>query len=212
MTKQKPDLASSAVDRTQMRKHAEAIVLPVVELDLDYNIIYVNKPAMVLLALDEAALDDGVHADDLVSSEQVSMIHGGLAELAKGATPTSMSLRIVRSDNVQVLTQVFTQNVFHRGKHAGFVVFAVDLSRRESIEERFREKEETFELIIEHSSISGNIIVDDNFTLEYVNDKLCDMVGRRRSELLGHDFKEFLHPDSIELVVDRYKKRLAGED
>ncbi|MHA1957397.1 MAG: PAS domain S-box protein, partial [Candidatus Thorarchaeota archaeon] len=212
MTKQIPDLASSAVDRLQMRKHAKAILLPVVELDLEYNIIYANKPAMDLLALDEAALEKGVHSDDLVSSEQVSMIHGGLSELAKGAKPTPMSLRIVRSDNVQVLTQVFTQNVFHRGKHVGFVVFAVDLSRRESIEDGFREKEEIFELIVEHSSIAGNIIVDDNFILEYVNDKLCDMVGRRRSELLGHDFKEFLHPDSIELVVDRYKKRLAGED
>ena len=55
------------------------------------------------------------------------------------------------------------------------------------------------------------IIVGTDYMFEYVNDKMCDILGRRRSELLGHDFREFLHPDSKERVAERYRKRQRGE-
>jgi len=70
---------------------------------------------------------------------------------------------------------------------------------------------ETLYSLIVNSSLSGIFIIDDNWKFEFANPKLCKILGRRKDEIIGHDFREFLSMESIALVSDRYKKRQKGE-
>jgi len=63
--------------------------------------------------------------------------------------------------------------------------------------------------IIEQSS-TGIYLVNDKFEFEYVNDRLCDILGRPREEIIGHNFTEFLG-DSREIVTERYAARQRNE-
>ncbi len=64
--------------------------------------------------------------------------------------------------------------------------------------------------ILEHT-VEGIAIIGDDKRIEYVNDRVCEIIGRTRDELLGQSFLRFVHPDSSDLVEKRYASRLDGE-
>jgi PAS domain S-box-containing protein len=198
-------------DRKDFRKVADTMHIPVVEFDEDSILCYANAPALKLFKLKKEAIDVGVTIHDLVAPEQQDLVDQGLKLLSNGRQPTSMSLRIVRGDGVKVPTQVYTDKIVRDGQTVGFLVYIIDLSRRVVAEEAVLARKDILEFMVDYYSFSGIIIVNDKYKFEYVNDKMCDILGRRRSEILGHDFREFLHPKSVDLVTERYRRRQKGE-
>lgn len=89
--------------------------------------------------------------------------------------------------------------------------FALDITEQKRVEEALRASEERYKSIVENSH-DGIVIVDDSFHLEYVNDELCRMLGYRKDEVLGADFRGFLDEESLQYTVARYKRRQAGEN
>ncbi len=65
------------------------------------------------------------------------------------------------------------------------------------------------EKILEHT-VEGIAIIGADKRIEYVNDRVCEIIGRTRDEILGQSFLRFIHPDSSDLVVKRYASRLDG--
>lgn len=123
-----------------------------------------------------------------------------------------MGLRVKRKDGAEVSTETSAHLITHNRQPVGFVVFSTDMTRRNAVEEKLRQQDGLFQIILDHSKFLGIIIVDTKFTIEYTNDMLCEIVGRTRGEVLGKDFRELLHPDSIDLVTSNYMKRQRGEE
>ena len=201
----------SSPDRKLFRQVADTMHIPVVEFDEESILCYANPPALELLKLKKEAIDAGVTIHDVVAPEQQDLVDQGLKLLSNGAPPTPISVRVVRGDDAKVPTQVYADKVVKDGKTVGFVMYTLDLSRRVAAEEKILARKEILEFMVDYYSFSGIIVVDDQYKFEYVNDKMCDILGRRRSELLEHDFRETLHPDSLDLVTERYLKRQKGE-
>ncbi|MFX1483031.1 MAG: PAS domain S-box protein [Promethearchaeota archaeon] len=197
--------------RSSFYKVADGMLIPVIEIDNQFLLTYANPPALELLQLDSTALNQGVSVPDLVVPEQLNQVEEGLRILKSGVPSVSMSLRVVRSDGVKVPTQVYTNTILEQGKIVGFVVYLLDLGRREVIEEKILSRKEILEFMVDYYSFAGMIIVGDDYKFEYVNDKMCDMLGRRRSEILDHDFREFMHPDDVDMVSERYIMRRKGQ-
>ena len=198
-------------ERKPFRQVADMMHIPVVEFDEESILCYANPPALELLKLKKEKIAAGVTIHDVVAPEQQDLVDQGLKLLSNGEPPLSISVRVVRGDGAKVPTQVYADNVVKDGKTVGFVMYTLDLSRRVAAEEKIVARKEILEFMVDYYSFSGIIIIDNNYKFEYVNDKMCDILGRRRSELLGHDFRETLHPDSFDLVTERYQKRQRGE-
>ena len=197
--------------RARDRAVYDKISLAVVEFDAELNLLYANAAAQNLLSLRKSDIDTGLHVGNWIVPEQVKLVQEAFRRLRNGAEPTSLSLRALRGNAVQVPIEVFADMIHHRGKLKGYVVYATDMTRRAQIEDKLIEKSAFFKTSVENS-LAGIFQVGHDFRFEYMNDRLCDIVGRTRSELLGHDFREFLHPDSVDLVADRYVKRQRGEN
>ncbi|MGY5865603.1 MAG: PAS domain S-box protein [Candidatus Thorarchaeota archaeon] len=197
--------------RKSFHKVADDMLIPVIELDEKFVLTYANVPAIELLKLDGKALKEGISVPDIVVAEQLSQVEDGLHTLRNGLPSVSMSLRVVRGDGLKIPTQVYTNTILEQGKIVGFVVYALDLSRRESIEEKILARKEILEFMVDYYSFAGMVVIDDKYKFEYVNDKMCDILGRRRSEILDHDFRETLHPEDKDMVTERYRKRQKGE-
>jgi len=198
-------------ERERFREVADATLIPVIELDLNFMLQYANPAATSLFKLDNARLSAGVHVDSLVIPEQQALVHEGLNQLCEGATPTSISLRVITANGVAVPSQVYADAIVTDSEITGYIAYIVDLARREVAEEKLLSRKEILEFMVDYYSFSGIIIVNDNYQFEYINDKMCDILGRLRNEVIGHDFREFLHPDSVETVSDRYRRRQQGE-
>jgi PAS domain S-box-containing protein len=188
----------------------DKLSIAVVEFDVELNILYANPAVQNLLGLKQSDIDAGLHVADIVASEQVKLVQEAFRRLRNGAEPTSLSLRLVRKDGIRVPIEVFADMIHYRGKLKGYVAYATDMSRRERIEDKLREKSAFFKTAVENSR-AGIFQIGHDFRFEYANDRFCDILGRTRSELLGHDFREFLHPDSVDLVAGRYVKQQRGE-
>ncbi|HPC35342.1 MAG TPA: PAS domain S-box protein [Candidatus Marinimicrobia bacterium] len=94
------------------------------------------------------------------------------------------------------------------GKHLLFV--SRDITQRVQMEASLRESEERYRSVVENSA-TGVFVIDGNYTFEFVNQRLCQILGYNESEIIGHKFMEFLAPESVELVQDHYQRRQKGE-
>ncbi|MCR4408718.1 MAG: PAS domain S-box protein [Candidatus Saccharicenans sp.] len=99
---------------------------------------------------------------------------------------------------------------FH-GEITGVILVFRDQTQERAAQRALEESEEKYRIIIENSH-AGVLIVGQDYKFIYVNQKLCEMLGRSPEEIIGHDFREFLDEESLALVADRYVRRQRGED
>lgn len=89
----------------------------------------------------------------------------------------------------------------------------VNLSRNiediKTIQRGLNESESRFRTIVEKSH-SAVIIIDENQKFIYANPKAQFLFGYDIDELIGMKLERVLHPDSIEIVTERYRKRQSG--
>ncbi len=71
--------------------------------------------------------------------------------------------------------------------------------------------EERYRTVVE-GSLDGVLVVGDDYRFRFANERLAEMLGYTRAELIGMDFREVLDEESKALVADRYVRRQRGED
>ncbi|NWF95933.1 MAG: PAS domain S-box protein [Candidatus Thorarchaeota archaeon] len=198
------------LERRLIRAVADTMHIPVCEFDLNLRVVYLNQAGHAILGSNPSLLKKGVSIDDLVAEDFRTLVRRGLEMLRTAQSSTSVSIRIVRRDGIEVPVEAYAALTHEQGAVCGYVVYLLDLRRRQLVEEKALEQRDLLQFAVEHSPV-GILVVGTDFRFDYINDRLCEMLGRTRNEVLHHDFREFLHPDSIELVQDRYIRRQRGE-
>ncbi len=84
------------------------------------------------------------------------------------------------------------------GKFAGSLGMLTDITERKKTEEALRDSEERFRSAFEDSAIAMALTALDGRLLN-VNTSFCQMLMFSDSELIGHRFIEFTHPDDLEV-------------
>ena len=94
---------------------------------------------------------------------------------------------------------------------AGYVnVYGRDITERNQIEKVLRESEEQSRVIFEQSAVGMAQVALDGRWL-HLNQRLCDIVGYTREELLTKSFQDITHPDDIGNDIANLQRLLAGE-
>jgi PAS domain S-box-containing protein len=97
-----------------------------------------------------------------------------------------------------------------QGKRIGWVSIVRDISERKRAEKALRASEEKYRILIEQA-IDGILIIQDGI-IKFANRRLAEANGRTVEELLDTNFLNYVHPDEVPRVANRYQRRLAGED
>lgn len=79
---------------------------------------------------------------------------------------------------------------------------------REQLERALRESEEKYRTVVEKAS-DGIAIIQDG-VVRLVNQHLAELWGGTVDKIIGTPFTNYVHPDELAQMVDRYKQRLAG--
>ena len=69
------------------------------------------------------------------------------------------------------------------------VVSTIEITEQRKAEVKLRESEVKYRSIVE-SSHSGILIIDNNYKIKFVNNKLSEILGYSREELINIDFRE----------------------
>ena len=86
----------------------------------------------------------------------------------------------------------------------------VEISERKRAEEALRQSEEKYRAIIENSS-EGIAIIQDGL-IKFANPSLEKMSGYKLEEKINSPITDFFHEDEIPIMLERYQKRMAGEE
>jgi PAS domain S-box-containing protein len=108
-----------------------------------------------------------------------------------------LEIVVERSDgvrrNVLVSPSVLSDG---RGKITGAINCLHDITERKLTEDALRESEERYRAIVRQSTV-GMARTDLKGRLIFVNQKLCQMLGYKESELVGKRIFEITHPNDV---------------
>jgi PAS domain S-box-containing protein len=183
----------------------------VAHIGLDRRFIRVNRRLCEMLGYSEAELLGRTgrqmsHPDDLdvINSQRPALYAGKLERV-------HVEKRYLRKDG-STLWVAFSMVVERdaSGKPLYEIAIYDDITARKRTDEALRESEERFRQTFELAG-SGMAHVDLQGRFVRVNRRLCTILGRSESELIGRSVKEISHPDDRD-VTDRERARVhAGE-
>jgi len=91
----------------------------------------------------------------------------------------------------------------------GFSSIIRDITERKQTEKLLRQSEEKYRTLIEN--IQDGVFIIQDAKIEFVNEAFARMVGYTVEEVIGMDFQEFVAPEDLKTVTDRYYRRQSGE-
>ncbi len=111
-------------------------------------------------------------------------------------------------------TELFIENSISlkldkEGRPTGFQGIARDITERKMMEDKLKENEEKFRILMESSPTA--FLLYQNNTWIYANPAAMEITGYTGQELRDMSFAHFAHPDDKDILQDRAQKRQKGE-
>jgi two-component system, cell cycle sensor histidine kinase and response regulator CckA len=85
-----------------------------------------------------------------------------------------------------------------------------EIAEKKITEEALRESEEQYRLVVENAN-DAILIAQDQY-IKFTNYRTTIIFGYTKDELTRVPFSEFIHPEDRDMVMERYTKRINGED
>lgn len=95
------------------------------------------------------------------------------------------------------------------GKVVGLCGFAKDITERKKMEEALKESEEKYRTFVENAN-DGICIIKDG-AVKFANSRLLQMGGYSEEDVINQPFSKFIAEESLDEVMERYRRRMAGE-
>ncbi|MDO8472675.1 MAG: PAS domain S-box protein, partial [Dehalococcoidia bacterium] len=96
------------------------------------------------------------------------------------------------------------------GNMIGALEHGRDITDRKRAQKQLRQREQVYSTLVEKGN-DGILVVQDRI-VKFANSKATEMLGGTKEEMTGKPFLDILPPSSKELILDRYERRLAGEN
>lgn len=153
---------------------------------------------------DASIITDIIHPDDF------SQIMDSILESAKNLTQWNQEYRVILKNKT-------VRNVFGTAtpqlEEDGSVLwhgFITDITDKKVIEESLRESEEKYRGLIENSP--DTVVIYRDGIIVFTNDEGIRMVGgKSKDDIIGKPVLDFIHPDSIDSVLQRMEEVTRDE-
>ncbi|MBN1538385.1 MAG: PAS domain S-box protein [Anaerolineales bacterium] len=150
-------------------------------------------------------ITDFIHPDDYPSLVQL-----GNSLQQGNPMDNNISLLGIRKDGAQMVIEAYAIQFPWEGEDT-LLAFHTDITARRQAEEALHKSEESFRMVVESSPV-GFFVVNDQSLMEYANKEMSKIMGYPLEEMIGQDFTNALDKDNLNLVRERFFRRLKGEE
>jgi PAS domain S-box-containing protein len=181
----------------------------VVQLDSSLRIIYANEPFLKLVETDNTDILGKNIEYTPVSIVFDELFTGFIENIKEGVIGKEWSGEFVLSTKDIHLFCRIVPTVFDDGRK-GVSVILEDITSQKKAEDAKKESEEKYRTLFDRAN-DGIVIIQDKI-IKMCNRKVTEFWGGSIEEILGRPFTDFIHPDALLEVLDRYNQRMAGEN
>ena len=147
----------------------------------------------------------------MVPTEDQDIIRAQASEALSGHDPEPIEHRIIRKDGqTRWVSNSLVPASDGQGNLVSYDGLLRDITNRKIAEETLRESEERYRHLVETMN-EGLAMADQDYVFTFVNERLCEMLGYSREEMLGCHIVEFVHEDYKEFMQDQMGRRQRGE-
>ncbi len=148
---------------------------------------------------------------DIRPPEDAALLRDYVEEVAAEKVEKTRLVRHRKKDGTIIDVEISTQPI-EFGSRAARLALAADITERKRTDAALRESEGKFRMLVEGTS-EGLLQVDQSDRVEFVNRRLCEMVGYSQDELIGADWTRLLLDDEgrefIEQVNERRRRGIS---
>ncbi|WP_167880908.1 PAS domain-containing sensor histidine kinase [Methanococcoides sp. AM1] len=208
ITEQK--LFEKIIKESEMKYKELADSLPqtIFETDLQGNLMFVNNRAFGMFGYAQEDFDKGFNLFRALIPEDLDRARLNFEEAIRRENRTPSEYTALRKDGSAFPIAIYASRIVHDGKPMGIRGILIDITERKIAEKALRHSEEKYSNLVENGN-DGIVIIQD-FVLKYANKKMVDLCGYSIEEVIGKPFIDFVSPEYVDLVKQRYTKRLSG--
>jgi PAS domain S-box-containing protein len=180
-----------------------------VVLTQDGNICHMNEWAYKFTGYSAAAVKnksflDLVHTED---REKLTVRYNNIMTGQKH--PEDRRYRILGKRG-EIFWIRFRSRVIEYCEKPALLSFLIDETQNKIYEDSLKKSEERYRELVENLA-EGIVVVKDG-DICFINKTLRNKLGLTLANIVGTSFLNFIHKDDQALVLDRYQRRLKGED
>ncbi len=191
----RPDAATAAEESRLLRRLVDSIPAMVSYWDRDLRNVVANQAYVEYFGLTPAEMR-GRHLRDLLGEELYERNRADLDAVLRGEQREFERAFEDRDGRTRYMQTAFVPEVVD-GEVVGFYGFGSDLTSRVEAERACDDAERLLRVTMDNAPI-GQTIADMSLRAVYVNPAFCEMAGYTADELIGVNFRDFVHPDDVE--------------
>lgn len=170
-----------------------------------------TKPDLILMDIMLKGETDGIEAaEQIQKGHQIPVIYltaysdDSTMQRAKITEPYGYIIKPFRKRELQIAIEIalYKHKMEKKASH--------DNATQKQMQDELFRSEERYRILVENANEA--ILVAQDGMLKFVNTKAAKDTGYSKEELTSVPFTDFIHPDDREMIIERYKKRLNGEE
>jgi len=185
--------------RSLVEQAGDAIAL----FDIQGRILDVNQSSTQLLGYTKKEYEN-LTLKDILSAEELKSNPVRFDLLQEGEA-TIRQRKMIRKDGSIVETEVHAKKL----ADGNFLALIRDLTERNKAEEQIRESEERYRQIVE-TAHEGIWVIDTNNLTSFVNERMAQMLGYTRNEMLGKHLFDFMGEEDKNISEHYLQRRHQG--
>ena len=180
-------LAEEAFRESEKKYKELADLLPqtVFEADAEGNLTFVNRQAFEMFGYTREDLAKGLNAIQVITPKDRTRASENIRRVLQGEDLDGTEYWVRRKDGTPFPVIIHACRILSGAKPVGMRGIIVDISERKRVEEALTESEAKFRSLFELSPQAIALSEPETGRLIEVNDKLCELTGWTRGQILG---------------------------
>jgi PAS domain S-box-containing protein len=191
----------------QLRFVAESSPDNVFIQDRDLRYVWVTKPASPLTREEYLGRTDFDLFDDSEDARRLTEIKRRVMDEGQ---PTTLDMHVTLRGQAKVFEAHYQPLWDAEGRVIGVVGHVRDITRRKEAELALCESEEDYRQTFNQVAVGIGLVGLDGRWLK-VNERLCQITGYRREELLARRFRDITAPEDLADNLANFQRLLTGE-